>query len=1185
MKTKKIVEINALNPGSPPDIDSDIAPEFRADVVEYLRETYGENNVASIGTRGKMKAKSALNDTCRIYRIPQEIALRASNLIPEDLKVTLSSLIDPSSEFYESGAEFRDFIVSNGMEEILNSAIKLEGRMRSVSIHACGLIISPVDISQYAPLKRQQTSKKTVETVTQWQYPELENLGFIKMDLLSLDTVSQIMYTVARIIKGGKTPPNMDKLIEGEMDDPEVYKLFSDGHTVGVFQFSSDMIIKLLKFAKPTSFLDLPALTSLGRPGPMGMDSHNIYARRKNGIEASEPLHKEFLGTAVEKILGETYNVIVYQEQVMQIANQIAGFSLAEADYLRKAMGKKKKDLMESMKAKFFDGALANGFSEEAISVLWETIEKFASYGFNKCLHGETTVITLNGEKTVAELFKEHEKLPADSDLHILSMWEDGSVRPHKVKSVVRTGKKPLWTIKTKSGKEIKVTKEHRLLTTSGYGSIESGEIRQGAELVIGTSTDYSFEKAYKNKALNHLEEALEVSNENMSTRLSNGRVCSSVHEFSAGEYFISRGVDFILHKEIENSEGSTSSFYANGIHFEMDGMSLGKNYFIVNKYGEVPFVYMTPLDYKDKIDEALIRHSFSSGDVITSIEPPEVDARGAERVEMSYDIEMEDDGPSNFIANGIVSHNSHAVAYATLSYQSAWLKVHYPKEFMSAVVTQNIGKKDKIYELLKECKRMGLNVRHADINASDVEMSPDYSGKTDDILLGFTSISAVNSDSAQTIVDERLENGDYKSVEDTVKRCLKRNSGLSRTVFENLAKAGAFDNLCNNRKAIVESLPEIIRTAKKEEKTLATKGESLFDLFSDPNDSVDSVAKVDLSILDYKYTERLRLENEVAGIMLSGNPMDNLREEFKKNTLSNAKTLRKSSEVAVFVSKKDGLKKSGRKFIEISDGKDFVEATFNKEMNARLAKQMAKHDIKDSLSNGKPVKDMVFDRVLKPIADLPEIEIGEVYLAKIKYNSFSDKFTLEDLKRVDVDSSGNLPFRVRFDGKVDDNLRISSIKGFSEMDDVPSIEGSNFKDLGLKALFEEESKNEEGVQLYGTFLYSDSLISYPYYSDAVYVKARQLNKDKEYRFPLPGELTNADFAQPDNPKRVKEEYRYIFMASNSVDVDKDFYNKLNYVPLLYNGKPVKVRDLGKFQVEVNSAGVDPDFWDLGFID
>lgn len=253
--------------------------------------------------------------------------------------------------------------------------------VNGLAVHNCGVIISAKPLDETIPLQVRQDDGRVV---TQWSYQDCESLGLIKMDFLGLDTVDIIQNTLEYIKKSGKTPPNMLEIIHGDMDDPKVFELFQRGDTVGVFQFGSSMVRELLQQMLPTEFNDLVACTAIARPGPMGMGSHRHYSDRKNGREPSTPIHPDFEGSPLEDILANTYNLCVYQEQVTLIANRIAGMSLQEGDKLRKAMGKKKKDIMDVMRPKFIQGGMENGYSEKAMTTLWDVLEPFAKYAFNK---------------------------------------------------------------------------------------------------------------------------------------------------------------------------------------------------------------------------------------------------------------------------------------------------------------------------------------------------------------------------------------------------------------------------------------------------------------------------------------------------------------------------------------------------------------------------------------------------------------------------------------------------------------------------------------------------------------------------------------------------------------------------------------------------------------------------------
>lgn len=385
MVSKRIASIKVVRPGSAPDVDSDFATYCRDAVLEHCEQIYGKGNVSNIITFNTLAAKGAFKAMCTIYQVPFAQANKLVSLIPppiEGVDCTIEEIFDPTSARYSEGADFRNATAGEEWQAIIEGAKQIEGRNKSTGVHPCGVIMSSKPLADVVPLQVRQDDGRVI---SQWKYTELESLGLLKFDFLGLDTVDLIQHTVEYIRKNGKVPPNMVEIIHGDMDDPKTYEMIGRGETIGVFQLSGDGVMDLLRRMKPTKLDDIVATTALYRPGPMNMQSHIKYADRKNGREKIEyPIHPEFKGSALEKILENTYSLVVYQEQIMQIANQIAGMTLQEGDDLRKAMGKKKMDVMVAMKPKFFEGAKKNGFSEEAIEVLWDTIAEFAKYGFNK---------------------------------------------------------------------------------------------------------------------------------------------------------------------------------------------------------------------------------------------------------------------------------------------------------------------------------------------------------------------------------------------------------------------------------------------------------------------------------------------------------------------------------------------------------------------------------------------------------------------------------------------------------------------------------------------------------------------------------------------------------------------------------------------------------------------------------
>lgn len=391
---KEVIEnVFVKVPGSAPDVDTDFHTEGREEVVQYCIEKYGEENVANIITFGTFKAKKAFKAMSTIYNVPFAAANKASNFIPSGQgggDASLKEITDPSSRRYKEGEDFRRAVDSPIFNEVVEMASFLDGRISETGVHPCGVIISNQPLAGVIPTQVRQSDGKLI---TQWEYPELESLGLIKMDLLGLDLINTVQQTLENIklanesaqeSKYTRDVPNMKELIQGGMDDPETYKTLQEGNTVGIFQLGGAGVRDLLKLAKPTDFMDIATITALYRPGPMSMQSHVEWAERKNGSKEIVSIDERLSGTVVEDVLADTAGILVFQESLMQIATRYALMTPYESDSLRKAMGKKKMDIMLSLKSKFISGAIENGSTKDLAEKVWATMEGFAAYGFNK---------------------------------------------------------------------------------------------------------------------------------------------------------------------------------------------------------------------------------------------------------------------------------------------------------------------------------------------------------------------------------------------------------------------------------------------------------------------------------------------------------------------------------------------------------------------------------------------------------------------------------------------------------------------------------------------------------------------------------------------------------------------------------------------------------------------------------
>ena len=1150
--TKRVVGMEIISPGSPPDIDSDFSTVSKDRAYDYVSDLYGHDNVSHIVTFNTLGAKSAFKRMCTIYSVPFSQANRIAGMMPEGVeghKITFDDIYDEKSDYYEDAADFRAATSGSEWLPIITGARSIANKVQGTGVHACGVIISNKPLTDTIPL---MVDSKDGKVTTQWSYQECEALGLIKMDFLGLDTVDLIQHTVEFIQRSGKEPPNMTEIIHGKMDDEGTYRLFQRGETIGVFQFGSEMVRGLLKHMKPTEFNDLAACTAVARPGPMGMNSHTMYADRKNNLAPVEPIHPDFVGSPLEEILGGTYglcvpagtliedsttgrrvpiesftegrrtpswdpdtgNVVhspvfkvihtgmqdvvkvctwdgwettvgvdhemltpsgfvkageltthdsvgvisqgrlrwdrvttleaagivdcydldvdnthtylvdgfvthncVYQEQIMQLAQRIAGMSLQEGDKLRKAMGKKKADVMAKMKPRFIQGGVGNGYSEEAMNKLWDILEPFAKYAFNKCLHGDTEVLTSQNTKTtVKDLY--HRFKNGEKNIKILSMFEGGGLHFHNISEIVQTGRKPLWTVETESGKTIKITENHRMLTTDGYRTIKSGGIQVGSELIDDKYWNNRFRtvqrrpnprRGWSHKSISYHE-------------VKNISFSSDVDKALAENYLIARGAIFEVNKIISSPDEEVlgaADFFVNGTYFEMDSKGLGRQHLIDSKYGAVPFVYLTPENYRDEIDAALMSHHISGGDKVVSVTPPEILEDGSVLREMTYDITMSDDGPANFIANGLVSHNSHSVAYAMNAYQAAYLKTHYPVEFMSALVAQTISDRDKTLNNLREARRMGLTMGTVDINLSEVRMAPDYSGESPfEILYGISGVKSVSEDTARLIVAERERGGRFTSVYDAVTRCVAAGVN-NKTVLVNLALAGAFDGLEPNRRRVVEAIPALLSVGRDE----SSKGMSLLAALDVPGEDIFMMPDVE----DYSYTDRLGMEADMVGLYLSSHPMDHADlSPFGATPLKAVASAASGfgSGTARVVAAVSGIemRTTGRGkmcTLHLDDGDGFLPVRLSPKVMSGVEKFEAMEDIKTRFCKGE--MEVPKSTVAKALKDVPVVETirqNMVYVMDVTYRQMfgggQGSVRVDSIRPVTFTHDGGLPVRVR---------------------------------------------------------------------------------------------------------------------------------------------------------------------------
>jgi len=345
-----------------PDIDVDFSDIRRDEVIDYLSKKYGQDKVAQIITFGKIAARSAIRDVGRAMKLPYSLCDKIAKLIPPGMDLESSLEISDLRDLYNRNKE---------VQRLIDISKKIEGTVRHVSVHASGVVVTPTKLTDFMPIQYAPQEKRII---TQYDMYAIEELGLLKLDLLGLRTLSEIETTIELVKQRRGIDVNLDY---EKLDDPKVYQIYQEGKTVGVFQVEGRGMTEYLKRLKPTNINDINAMIALYRPGPV--EFIPSYINRKYGLQPITYLHPK-----LEPILKETYGIAIYQEQLMQIAQALAGFTLSEADILRKAIGKKIASLLEVQKNKMIEGMIKNGIDQETAEKIWTWYEPFARYGFNK---------------------------------------------------------------------------------------------------------------------------------------------------------------------------------------------------------------------------------------------------------------------------------------------------------------------------------------------------------------------------------------------------------------------------------------------------------------------------------------------------------------------------------------------------------------------------------------------------------------------------------------------------------------------------------------------------------------------------------------------------------------------------------------------------------------------------------
>jgi DNA-directed DNA polymerase III PolC len=837
-----------------PDIDMDFEDVRRQEIIEYLRQKYGGDRVSQIATIGKLSGKQCLKDISRVLEVPYVEVNQVTNSIIER-----SSGDERASQTIEDS--FRDFRICREFNkkypDVLKYAKVLEGMNKNLGIHAAGVVTSPVPLVEVVPLEVRKHKEGDV-IVTAVDMNGAQAHGLLKLDVLGLRTLAILKDTLRAVKENTGEEIDLERLT---LDDKKVLQAFTDHDYVGIFQYDSPGADKICNGVEFDDFTDVAAMTALNRPGTARSGLATEYVERKKHPEKRKIGH---FHPKVSEITSDTMGVIVYQEHVQKIFVEIAGFPPGTADSLRKKIAKKYGDeTIGKERENFIKGAREHsGIDEKTAGKIMDAITFFGSYGFNKCLISNTYVYRAGAnqyqksEVTLGELYKaQNSDTPwgwkiRSGNLNILRMEDDGRIRPGKLKAIYYNGVKDVFRVKTTGGKEIVATLNHRLMTKEGYKCLS--EIVSGDKLMVmgeeeriklGNQCDRAKGKKYKGRVggpgtptgnlnpswIDGRSVIFENSKRVVMER--SGGCCEGCgkcgilgkggHEYAHQRSLEECGGNYRMYHSPENIKR-----LCNGCHKKLD-------YFKGER--KKRWTKGRPSIYEEVIS---------------------VNYCGREEV---FDVEME--GPiHNFIANGIVSHNSHATSYGIIAYWGMWLKVYYPLEFYWALL-KNTPDRIRIQGFAKDAKRHGIELLPPDVSVSRREFAIDRSRNA--IRGSLVDIKNVGEKAADSIMD----NQPYKDYIDFISRIDRRR--VNKRVLVSLAKSGSLDGLVPNVKWYIENIDKLNIDVDKKHVV---------------NDLLDKFEK-SKKLENYSEEERQLVSSQVNPLAFGKHPID-AYEDFIKNNV-----------------------------------------------------------------------------------------------------------------------------------------------------------------------------------------------------------------------------------------------------------------------------------------------------------
>lgn len=811
-----------LEPGRKgmPDIDSDFEAARRDEVFAYLGRKYGNEFVARIGTFGFARTKKAIKDAARVLELTR-VGDTLAKEVPIDAgkPLTFAKLRDPARADAES---FRSAVAVGGEDaaRVVELAEAFEDLVSTLGVHACGFLVSDVPVAELVPVRVNEDGLR----YTAWDGRDVEALGLCKIDILGLKNLDGLAKAFEYLREFEGIELAHDEIPHpNTKGDPRVdatYRLLREGKTSGVFQLESDGITALTADIKPENWDDLSAILALYRPGPMGVGMHLHYGARKHGLEPIEYGHLTTDPTEIDwisRVLGTTYAIASYQEQIMELGRVIAGFDAAERSKLRKAIGKKIKSEMDAIGLSWVQRAtqeyrdetgelISPAFSVATAERLWETIKVNADYLFNKCLTGETVTMTSRGVgATIEDLYyRIHGGKPVDPSLcdfcgerpagvqkrqckpcrswafkfrdpkrgNTLLAYDfaDGRIRPERIVDVHQNGVKPVFRISLADGKTVRATSNHRFLSPNGWREVR--ELRPGAELIVDVGYELQMNHPSNRTTIGERESRPDrkpwLPGEQNSGYVNGG--------FMALKTWTARTIDTAACKEC-------------GIGYDVT--RLERAHLDGNRTNNDPsnLAWMCVSHHKQHdYRENGRRRRWDKGHLAVPVRIISIEPDG---LEMTYDVEMDEGTSHSFTANGIVSHNSHSVAYARTTFDTAYVKANWPAAYGAALLA-TVDDTDRRVRIIEGVTRDGVEVLPPEVNRSGASTQPEGTA----VRLGLGEIKDAGSD-AEGLIRAREAHGGafpdlpsiYRAIDPTANRAT-----LGKRMLEALVEAGAMD-------------------------------------------------------------------------------------------------------------------------------------------------------------------------------------------------------------------------------------------------------------------------------------------------------------------------------------------------------------------------------------------------------